>query len=59
MTTDANRPKEKDMSNSQANFVWHELHTTDADAAKAFYRNVVGWRTRDTGMPGMRSLLSG
>src|SRR3954464_12155051 len=42
------------MPNSQANFVWHELMTTDADAAEAFYRDVVGWRTQDAGMPGMR-----
>jgi predicted enzyme related to lactoylglutathione lyase len=42
------------MSNSQRSFVWHELMTTDADAAEAFYREVVGWRTQDAGMPGMR-----
>src|SRR3954463_16150634 len=36
------------------NFVWHELMTTDADAAETFYSDVVGWRTRDAGMPGMR-----
>lgn len=28
--------------------------TTDEDAAEAFYREVVGWRTQDAGMPGMR-----
>src|SRR3712207_9229306 len=28
--------------------------TTDADAAETFYRNVIGWRTQDAGMPGMR-----
>ena len=36
------------------NFVWHELMTTDADAAETFYSDVVSWRTRDAGMPGMR-----
>jgi hypothetical protein len=45
---------EKLMSNSQPTFVWHELMTTGADAAEAFYRDVVGWRTQDSGMPGMR-----
>ena len=34
-------------------FVWHELMTTDADSASAFYRDVVGWRTQPSGMPGM------
>jgi predicted enzyme related to lactoylglutathione lyase len=42
------------MSNSQRTFVWHELMTTDADAAEAFYRDVVGWRTQESGMPGIR-----
>src|SRR3954447_1104864 len=36
------------------NFVWHELMTTDADAAETYYSDVIGWRTRDAGMPGMR-----
>jgi predicted enzyme related to lactoylglutathione lyase len=35
-------------------FVWHELHTTDADAAERFYGAVVGWNTRDAGMPDVR-----
>jgi predicted enzyme related to lactoylglutathione lyase len=26
-------------------FVWHELLTTDTDAAAAFYKKVVGWKT--------------
>ncbi len=34
-------------------FVWHELMTTDTAAATAFYTSVVGWRARDSGMPGM------
>lgn len=42
------------MSKLISKFVWHELTTTDADAAEAFYREVVGWRARDAGMPGMR-----
>ncbi len=34
-------------------FVWYELTTTDAAAAKAFYAKVMGWGTRDASMPGM------
>jgi predicted enzyme related to lactoylglutathione lyase len=34
-------------------FVWYELMTTDAAAATAFYRDVVGWRAHDAGMPDM------
>lgn len=31
-------------------FVWYELLTPDADAAKAFYAKVVGWSVVDPGM---------
>ncbi|MGW7006510.1 VOC family protein [Streptomyces sp. NPDC054933] len=31
---------------------WTELHTTDADKAKAFYRSVFGWQTQDMPMDG-------
>jgi uncharacterized protein len=34
-------------------FVWYELMTTDTKAAEAFYRDVIGWRAQDSGMPGM------
>jgi predicted enzyme related to lactoylglutathione lyase len=34
---DANAP------NAQGSFIWYELMTTDADAAKRFYDPVVGW----------------
>ena len=30
-------------------FVWHELMTTDMEAAKAFYQKVVGWGTQKFG----------
>jgi uncharacterized protein len=40
------------MNNSHGCFVWYELMTTDADAAKAFYGDVVGWGTRAAPMPG-------
>jgi uncharacterized protein len=33
-------------------FVWYELHTTDAEAAAAFYTKVVGWGIRDASLPG-------
>jgi hypothetical protein len=37
---------------NHGHFIWYELTTTDADAAKAFYTSVVGWGTRDASMPG-------
>jgi predicted enzyme related to lactoylglutathione lyase len=40
------------MVGSHGRFVWYELTTTDADAAKAFYANVVGWGLRDASTPG-------
>ncbi len=33
-------------------FVWHELMTTDAAAATAFYTSVIGWTAQDGGLPG-------
>jgi uncharacterized protein len=33
-------------------FVWYELMTTDVEAAKAFYTNVIGWGTQDASTPG-------
>ncbi|HUI21066.1 MAG TPA: VOC family protein [Methylocella sp.] len=40
------------MVNSHGRFVWYELMTTNTEAAKAFYANLVGWGTRDASMPG-------
>jgi uncharacterized protein len=40
------------MVSSHGCFVWYELTTTDADAAQAFYADVVGWGLRDASMPG-------
>jgi predicted enzyme related to lactoylglutathione lyase len=37
------------MPTSPNAFVWYELMTTDADAAKAFYRAVVGWDAQEWG----------
>jgi predicted enzyme related to lactoylglutathione lyase len=35
------------------NFVWYELMTSDLDAAKAFYKTVVGWNAEAWGGAGM------
>lgn len=32
-------------------FVWYDLMTTDTKAAEAFYRSVIGWDAKDSGMP--------
>lgn len=45
------------MTDFQGRFVWYELMTTDAAAATAFYAHVVGWKTRDSGMPGLAYTL--
>ena len=45
------------MLDSNGRFVWYELATTDIEAAKAFYTNVVGWDARDASMPGMAYIL--
>jgi len=42
------------MTRSKPEFIWYELMTSDPDAAEAFYRAVVGWKTVDAGQPGMR-----
>jgi predicted enzyme related to lactoylglutathione lyase len=34
-------------------FIWYQLLTTDVEAAKGFYTEVVGWGTRDASAPGM------
>ena len=43
---------------SHGKFVWYELMTTDPQAAEAYYRKVIGWETRDAGMPGMRYTIA-
>jgi predicted enzyme related to lactoylglutathione lyase len=45
------------MAGAQNSFVWYELMSSDAAAAKAFYANVVGWNTQDMPMPGMTYTL--
>src|SRR5713101_1039931 len=51
------RAGEADMVDSHGRFVWYELTTTDVEAAKAFYAEVVGWGTQDASMPGMAYTL--
>ncbi|MEY2687905.1 MAG: hypothetical protein RL375_2103 [Pseudomonadota bacterium] len=41
------------MSTVQGQHVWYELMTTDLEAAQAFYTQVVGWDSADSGMPGI------
>ncbi len=45
------------MIESHGRFVWYELMTTDVEAAKAFYGNVVGWGMRDAAVRGMSYTL--
>jgi predicted enzyme related to lactoylglutathione lyase len=45
------------MASSQHRFVWYELITTDIDAARAFYANVVGWEIRDASTPDLAYTL--
>jgi predicted enzyme related to lactoylglutathione lyase len=35
-----------------AQFVWYELMTSDASAAVSFYEAAIGWKAKDSGMPG-------
>jgi predicted enzyme related to lactoylglutathione lyase len=40
-------------------FVWYELTSPDAPAARRFYGDVLGWESRDAGVPGVDySLMS-
>jgi predicted enzyme related to lactoylglutathione lyase len=40
-------------------FTWYELVTRDMDQAVDFYKQVVGWDIRDSGMPGIRYMIFG
>lgn len=46
------------MHKDYGRFCWYELMTKDVDAAAHFYGTVVGWSTRDSGMPGMNYTLA-
>jgi len=49
------------MSNAdiRGRFIWHELVTTDPDAAAVFYAKVVPWKTQDSGMPSYTLWMAG
>ncbi len=49
------------MSNAEirGRFVWHELMTTDPQAAGAFYSKVLPWKTQPSGMPEYTLWVSG
>jgi predicted enzyme related to lactoylglutathione lyase len=38
------------MSDYQGKFVWYDLMTSDPKAAEAFYKTVIGWDAKDSGM---------
>lgn len=46
------------MHKDYGKFCWYELMTTDVPAAERFYSSVVGWSTRDSGVPGMNYTLA-
>jgi uncharacterized protein len=41
------------MSSNHGKFCWYELMTTDTEAAKRFYGELVGWKVQPVEMPGM------
>jgi uncharacterized protein len=45
------------MVSSHGRFLWYELTTTDAEAAKVFYTKVMGWGTHDASTPAMSYTL--
>jgi predicted enzyme related to lactoylglutathione lyase len=49
------------MSNAEhrGRFIWHELMTTDPDAAAGFYSKVVPWKTQPSGMPSYTVWMAG
>ena len=52
MSTTAQQEVNTAASVTTGDFVWHELRTTDAKGAEAFYTHVIGWKTKDSGDPG-------
>ena len=52
MSTTAQQEVNTPASVTTGDFVWHELRTTDAKGAEAFYTHVIGWKTKDSGDPG-------
>jgi len=42
------------MADFHGRFLWHELMTSDPEAAKVFYTAVLGWKTRESSVPDMK-----
>jgi hypothetical protein len=40
------------VTDTHGRFAWYELLTTDMEAARTFYTDVVGWGTQDASAPG-------
>ncbi|MEP6965123.1 MAG: VOC family protein [Polaromonas sp.] len=40
------------MTTNPSPFVWYDVMTSDTGAAESFYRGVIGWESRDSGMSG-------
>lgn len=38
------------MSDIRGRFVWYDLMTSDTKSAETFYRNVIGWNAKDSGL---------
>jgi predicted enzyme related to lactoylglutathione lyase len=47
----------KKMTEDHGKYVWYDAMTTDVAAAAAFYKEVIGWETQDSGMPDRTYLL--
>ena len=45
------------MAGSHGRFAWYELMTTDMEAAKAFYTDVMGWGAWEASVPGRPYIL--
>jgi uncharacterized protein len=60
-TTPLVKKRQHHMSNAdiRGRFVWHELMTTDLQAAAAFYSKVLPWKTQPSGMPDYTLWVSG
>jgi predicted enzyme related to lactoylglutathione lyase len=50
----ANPGQEEELENMSKNigkFIWYDVMTTDTKAAESFYRSVIGWTAKDSGVP--------
>ena len=45
------------MTEGHGKFVWHDLTTTDVEAAETFYSDVIGWTVADSGMTHQKYML--